>query len=93
MKNAEITHIDQLFDFPCQFPIKVMGKNHPDFEGTVVSIIRKHAPSLGEGAVTSRGSKGGRFVSVTVTIEATSRIQLDTIYLELTALEEVLWAL
>ena len=70
-----------------------MGKQSEAFEGTVVSIVRKHCPDLGEGAVQTRASKGGKYLSVTVTVRATSKLQLDNLYLELTALEEVLWAL
>ena len=79
--------------FPCSFPIKAMGKDEEDFDVLVVSLIRKHSPDLLEGAIKSRRSKGGRFVSVTVTIEATSREQLDNIYMDLTAEERVLMAL
>ena len=93
MKTEDITDIDQLFDFPCRFPIKAMGKNVPHFESLVVGVVRKHCPTMGEGAVKTRDSKGGKFLSITVTIEATSRAQLDAIYQELTALDEVLWAL
>ncbi len=80
-------------EFPCQFPIKAMGKNSDDFESLVVSLVRKHCPDLGEGAVTSRDSRGGKYLAVTVTITATSRQQLDNIYYELSACEQVVMAL
>ncbi|RLA37370.1 MAG: DUF493 domain-containing protein [Gammaproteobacteria bacterium] len=82
-----------LFDFPCSFPIKAMGRNEGDFETTVVGIVRRHAPDLGEGAVRAQSSGGGRFVSITVTITATSRDQIDAIYADLTAADLVLMAL
>ena len=84
---------DALFDFPCAFPIKAMGRDEADFESAVVEIVRRHAPDLGEGAVSTKPSRGGRFLSVTVTITATSRDQLDAIYAELTADVRVLMAL
>lgn len=84
---------DALFDFPCAFPIKAMGRDEADFEAAVVEIVRRHAPDLGEGAVSTKPSRGGRFVAVTVTITATSRDQLDAIYAELTADARVLMAL
>lgn len=84
---------DALFDFPCAFPIKAMGRDEADFEAAVVEIVRRHAPDLGEGAVSTKPSRGGRFVAVTVTITATSRGQLDAIYAELTADARVLMAL
>jgi len=74
-----------LLSFPCEFPIKVMGKADPALEGAVMQIMRKHVPDLSEGAVVEHYSKGGKYLSMTVTIMATSQEQLDTIYLELTA--------
>ena len=71
----------------------LMGKNCDGFEAQVVTMVRKHCPGLGEGAVVCRHSKGGKYLSVTVTITATSREQLDNIYYELTACEQVLMAL
>lgn len=91
--NSDDDDAEPLFNFPCDFPIKAMGKHSEEFEGTVVSIVRKHCPDLSEGAVKTRPSKGGKYLSVTVTVRATSKLQLDNLYLELTALEEVLWAL
>ncbi len=84
---------ETLLDFPCRFPVKAMGRDTDDFEATVVGIVRRHAPDLSEGAVTLRPSRGGRFVSVTVTITATSRAQLDAIYSDLTDHDQVLMAL
>jgi len=81
------------FEFPCEFPIKVMGKNHPDFEATVLAIVRKHVPDLGEGAVKSRPSKGDKWLSVTVTFTARSKAQLDALYLELNGCEQVVMTL
>lgn len=84
---------DTIMEFPCQFPIKAMGKAEDDFDILVVTIIRNHVTDLSESAVKTRLSKEGKFVSVTVTVEAESRQQLDNIYLELTVHEKVLWAL
>lgn len=80
-------------EFPCDFPIKAMGVADSDFEALVVSLVRKHAPDLGEAAVKSRDSKGGKYLSVTVTVTATSKEQLDNIYLELNASERVVMTL
>ncbi len=84
---------DTLLEFPCHFPIKAMGLSDQHFEALVVSLVRKHAPDLGEDAVKTVDSKGGKYLSVTVTVHATSREQLDNIYRELTACEQVLMAL
>ncbi len=87
------TDEEVIMEFPCQFPIKAMGKAEDDFDILVVSIIRRHVADLSENAVKSRLSKEGKFVSITVTVNAESKQQLDNIYLELTAQEKVLWAL
>ncbi len=82
-----------LLEFPCQFPIKVMGLARDDFESLVATLVRQHVPDLGEAAIRSRPSKQGKYIAVTVTVNATSREQLDAIYYELTACEHVLMAL
>ena len=79
--------------FPCQFPIKALGKAGPELDIRVVEIIRRHAPDFGAGAVTLKPSKGGKYTSVTVTIQATSKQQLDAIYQDLTDCPEVIMAL
>ena len=84
---------ETLLEFPCDFPIKVMGRAEPGFDALVVELVRRHAPDLGEGAVSSRPSKGGKWVSVTVTLRAESKAQLDAIYLDLTTHEKVVMAL
>jgi uncharacterized protein len=84
---------DTIMEFPCHFPIKVMGMAEDGFDVLVVEIVRKHAPDLAENAVKSRFSKEGKYISITVTVKAYSKQQLDNIYLELTAHEKVLWAL
>jgi putative lipoic acid-binding regulatory protein len=79
--------------FPCRFPIKAMGLAETDFDALVTSIIRRYVPHLPEGAVASRASRGGKYLAVTVTIEATSREQLDAIYRDLAGHARVLMAL
>jgi putative lipoic acid-binding regulatory protein len=73
----------ELLEFPCDFPIKIMGPTTEEFEGLVVEIVRRHAPDLGEGAVSSRASREGRYTSLTVKVRARSREQLDALYKEL----------
>lgn len=88
-----MTDEETLLEFPCDFPIKAMGRAADDFEATVVEIVRHHAPELTEAAVSVRESRGSTYLAVTVTIRATSREQLDNIYRELTAHEQVMMAL
>lgn len=87
------TEPESALTFPCQFPIKVMGLATDDFDALVVTLIRRHSPDLLEGAVRTRLSRAGKYMSVTVTVEARSRLQLDDIYRELTGNERVLMAL
>ena len=82
-----------LLQFPCDFPIKVMGRSGDDFEFAVVQILRKHIPNLSEGAVSRRDSKQNNYAALTIMVEAHSREQLDAIYQDLTACEHVLMAL
>ena len=84
---------DKIMKFPCQFPIKVMGITSDDFDIIVIDIIKKHVSNLSEDAVKSRLSQKGNYVSVTVTIEAESREQLDNIYYDLTEHKMVIMAL
>jgi len=79
--------------FPCQFPIKAMGKSDCELDMIVVEIIRKHVPDLSEGAVYNRDSAQGNYISVTVVVNATSRAQLDAIYQDLVDCEAVIMAL
>jgi uncharacterized protein len=84
---------ESLLTFPCDFPIKVMGKAEPGFDAMVMELVRRHAPDLTEGSVNSRASQGGKWISVTVILRAQSKAQLDAIYLDLTAHEKVVMAL
>jgi uncharacterized protein len=84
---------ESLLQFPCDFPIKVMGEARPEFETAVLSIIHRHVPDLKENAILARTSKEGKYLALTITIVARSQAQLDTIYRALTASQWVLMAL
>jgi uncharacterized protein len=84
---------ETILKFPTSFPIKAMGKREDDFAQTVLEIILKHAPDFDASTVEMRPSKNGNFISVTATINATSKAQLDDIYRALTAHPAVLMAL
>ena len=79
--------------FPCEFPIKAMGRATPELEIAVLEIMHRHVPDLGEGAVRTRKSRQGNYLSITVTIQARSREQLDAIYMDLTACEHIVFAI
>lgn len=76
---------DTLIEFPCQFPIKVMGETREDFAETIVAVIKEHLPDFHAGLVEMRASSGGRYVSLTCNVYVTSKPQLDDIYRALTA--------
>jgi putative lipoic acid-binding regulatory protein len=85
--------MSELITFPTNFPVKVMGANQGDFKNLVLEIIQKHAAISTDEVVTTRLSRNGRFLSVTVHIHAESQEQLDAIYRELSAHERVLMML
>ena len=85
---------DPLADaFPCDFPIKVLGRRDAGCERTATEIIERHAGPVEPHRLSVRSSKDGNFVALTVTVVARSRAQLDELYRELSACEAVLMAL
>jgi len=79
-----MTDADELFQFPCEFPIKVMGRDSESFRSLTLAIVERHAGPLAAESITERMSRQGRFLALTYTIRAESRAQLDRIYQELT---------
>ncbi len=71
--------------FPCTFPIKVMGRRKDGFAQAVCDVVVRHAPDFDPGALEMRASKEGNWLSVTATVNANSREQLDELYRELVA--------
>jgi putative lipoic acid-binding regulatory protein len=76
---------DTLIEFPCDFPLKIMGATRDGFAQAVVAVVLKHAPDFDAARVEMRPSKAGNYLSLTCTIRATSKPQLDALYRELTA--------
>lgn len=72
-----------IIEYPLDFPIKVMGRREPRLVQTIVDIVRRHAPEFDPATVEMRPSKKNNYLSVTCTIRATSRDQLDALYREL----------
>jgi putative lipoic acid-binding regulatory protein len=72
-----------LLTFPTVFPMKVMGRREDGFAQTVSEIVRRHAPDFHPETIEMRTSKNGRYLSLTVTINARSKEQLDGLYVEL----------
>jgi putative lipoic acid-binding regulatory protein len=84
---------ESVMEFPCSFPIKLMGNESSEFRQTVRELVEKHTGPLDDAAIQSSLSRNGRFVSVTITVVAESREQLDNIYRDATAHDDVIMAL
>jgi putative lipoic acid-binding regulatory protein len=72
-----------LIEYPLDFPIKVLGRNEPGFGDAVAAIVRHHAPDYDVATMEMRPSRQNKYLSLTVTIRATSREQLDALYTQL----------
>lgn len=75
-----MTEQSSLIEYPCDFPIKIMGKAQQDFTQIALAIVKYHAPDFDTGTMAVRASKSGTYLSITCTIRATSRSQLDALY-------------
>ena len=82
-----------LLAFPCDFPIKVMGRREPGFAQTIIAVVRRHAPDFDPASVAMRPSRQGSYLSVTCVVRAVSREQLDALYQELCDLPSVVMVL
>jgi len=82
-----------LLEFPCRFPFKIMGAKDDAFAATMLAVVQQHAPKTTEVDVIVRESSNGNFLSLTVTITATSKDQLDNIYRALSSHPMVKFAL
>lgn len=76
---------ETLIEFPCEFPIKIMGETCDGFAEAIVDVVRTHAPDFDATRVEMRPSSTGKYLSLTCTITATSKLQLDDLYRALTA--------
>jgi putative lipoic acid-binding regulatory protein len=72
-----------LIEYPCAFPIKIMGHTRAGFAQAMLEIVRRHAPDFDGATMEMKSSKHGKYLSITCTINAASREQLDTLYREL----------
>ena len=84
---------EPLFEFPCDFPIKVMGHRSDDFQALILGIVSRHAPDIDENQLRIQDSRNGRYRSVTVTVRAQNRDQLDAIYRDLSNHDRVVLTL
>lgn len=69
-----------LIEFPCDFPIKVMGEQVPGFVEAIVHVVQRFDPAFDAATVQTRPSRAGKYLGITVTVTATSQDQLDELY-------------
>jgi uncharacterized protein len=76
---------ETLLEFPCDFPIKIMGASREGFAQAMLEVVLRHAPDFDAATMEMRASKAGNYLSLTCTVRATCKAQLDALYRELTS--------
>ena len=76
---------ETLIEFPCDFPLKIMGASDAGFAQAIADVVLRHAPDFDAATMEMRPSKAGNYLSLTCTVRAVSQAQLDALYRELTA--------
>lgn len=84
---------DTLLEFPCAFPIKIMGRTEDGFANAMLEVVLRHAPDFDSMTMSMKASSSNKYLSLTCTINATSKQQLDDLYREITAHPMVVMAL
>jgi len=79
--------------FPRNQPIKVLGRNAPEFRESALAIVRAHWPDAADYTVAERLSSGGAYLSLTITVRVASRAKADAVYRELSAHQQILMVL
>jgi len=82
-----------LLEFPCDFPVKIMGEARDDFANIMLEVVLRHAPDFAVASMEMKASRNGKYLSLTCTITATSQAQLDDLYREISAHPMVAMAL
>jgi len=76
---------ETLLEFPCEFPIKIMGASQDGFAQEMLAVVLRHAPDFDASSMAMRASSKGAYLGLTCTLRATSKAQLDALYRELSA--------
>jgi putative lipoic acid-binding regulatory protein len=84
---------ETLLKFPCDFPVKIMGRATDDFRSLALGIVTQHFGELTPDRIEERPSANGKYLGLTCTVRATSKAQLDALYRDLTSCSQVLVAL
>ncbi|RLQ21250.1 DUF493 family protein [Seongchinamella sediminis] len=72
-------------EFPCDYPIKVLGRRSDEFRGIILEVFERHAPGFDQQTITVKDSAKGTFTSLTITITATGKEQLEALHQDLLA--------
>ncbi|MEO8343615.1 MAG: DUF493 domain-containing protein [Gallionella sp.] len=81
LSESKLAH--SLIEYPCDFPIKIFGQQQAGFAQAVLEVVTKHDPDFAAATMEMRASKNARYISLTCTVRATSREQLDALYQDL----------
>ncbi len=76
---------DSLIEYPCDFPLKIFGEAKPEFAQAIANVVLAHAPDFDSASIEMRSSSTAKYISLTCTIRATSREQLDNLYRDLSS--------
>jgi uncharacterized protein len=87
--SVEQTPEPPKIEFPCAYPIKVMGRSSEDFESIIVDVFERHAPGFDQQTIAAKVSSKGTFTSLTITITATGPDQLEALHQDLLATGQV----
>jgi putative lipoic acid-binding regulatory protein len=79
-----------LLEFPCVLPVKVFGRNEQQFRDAALAIVRTH---YAECSIAEQESRQGSYLSLTITVRAESRAQIDAMYQDLVASDAILMVL
>ena len=90
---SEEKSLESLIDFPCQFPIKIIGKDCGIFENTVSQIMAKHDQKYSELSVKKNKSKNKNYIALTWVVNVNNQDELDNIYRDLSKDKNVLYVL
>ncbi len=85
------TKFDELLEFPCNFPFKILGVAHEELPARVLEVVQKHAP--GDYSPTIKPSSKGNYHSLTIHVTVTSKEHVETLYTELGAIDLVRYVL
>ena len=72
-----------LIEYPCEFPIKIFGRQQAGFAQAVLEVVTRHDPGFVAASMEMRASRNARYISLTCTVHAISREQLDALYQDL----------